>query len=181
MQDELEARVKKLERENRRVKVGALLALVLVGGVVCSGQTQTSEDKVLDTIKTRKLIVVDEAGKPRAALGITGGDPGLFLYSEAEEVKVALALSSSTGPGLHLFGQTQKGNAVLAATPMGPALGLYDDAGTIRAGLSITSAGPGVQLYDEAGRGRVALIVDPSGPGLGLLDEHQNVIWSTKK
>ena len=72
----LAGRVQRLERDNRRLKLGAgalvavLVAVPLVGAVL--------PEQVPEVIEAREFRVLDENGTPRAGLGA----PGLAFYSE---------------------------------------------------------------------------------------------------
>ena len=86
MDQNLPGRVTRLERENRRLRLGGLMATVLLGGMLLLGQAAPSE--IPKEIKAHQFTVVDEDGKSRAKLGQTGftllndkGEPVVLLGS----------------------------------------------------------------------------------------------------
>ena len=89
MQEELEARLNRLERENQRMKRGALLLIVLAFGVACVGQTQGP--RVSDEVRTRRLIVEDGSGNTVAELKDIQGGGWLALYDGTEKPRVQLS------------------------------------------------------------------------------------------
>lgn len=149
-------RLAKVERENRALRLMWLLvlALVVVLSLSC-GKRGSGETKVADTIKTRHLIVVDEAGRPMVKLdargirmlgGDTGGrtelnNTGLSIkwkyYPESEEVTRV-----SLGPD-GLVVTDESGAAKLAAR----GLAMIDAKGIVRAFVGCGR----VLLHDETG------------------------------
>lgn len=129
MEDGLEARVEKLERENRNLKRGGLVALVLGGIAVLMGQT--SLPKVSDEVRTRVLVVVDEAGNRRASLGTSKDETALVLFDDAGVRRAKVAASSDT-PGLWFFDEAGRQRAILGTAKDGPILALADEAGKMR-------------------------------------------------
>lgn len=80
-------------------------------------------------LKAEKFQLVDEAGRVRARLGLTGG-----------------------GPLLALFDETGKARAELRVLDGQPSLCLNDEGQTKRASLSLGKGGlPSVLLFDETG------------------------------
>ena len=64
--DTLTQRLDRLERQNRRLKRAMALACVGVLGVVLVG---AAAPRVPDEVRTKKLVVVDDKGRPRIVLG----------------------------------------------------------------------------------------------------------------
>ncbi len=77
------------------------------------------------------LVLMDSAGKPRAALIVTQtGEPGLKLYDRAGVVRAALVVANDGRSGLALYDARSKNRAALAANPEGSsALMLFDGDG----------------------------------------------------
>ncbi len=169
--NDLKARVEKLERENRRLKRGGLFILSVVGAVVLMGQA--TRLTVLDEIRTRKLVVLDEAGAERAALGMDKDGPKLAMVDAAGKKGVVLGTRKNGAGGLVLFDARGNSRAALAAE--GPGLVLYDEAEKTRVSLVASADGPTLALFDKAGVLRTALGMDKDFPTLILLDEAQKV------
>lgn len=190
MQEVLEARVKRLEQENRAIKRGALLALLLAVGAVFMGQTQ--ESKVSDAIRTRKLVVVDEAERARFVLTVSAEGPALHFSDEAGNSRLVLAVTKE-GPGLALADEAGHVRASLSAMDEGvPALILSDEAGQERVGITTRKEGPSIALVDEAGfsatLGATSLVTPKTGAttkrsaaSLVLFDSQNNVIWDAPR
>ena len=89
----LSQRLETLEKQNRRLRVSAALALVLVTCLILMGQSGQG----VQTLKAQKFIVVDAAGKVKAFLGTDAdGDPELVLNDANEKKRVALYIVSHT-------------------------------------------------------------------------------------
>lgn len=73
---ELDIRVARLERENRRIKRLGLMALVVTGLIITLGQARPQQP---DVIRATKFVLVDDNGQQRATLGIENGGPALVL------------------------------------------------------------------------------------------------------
>ena len=92
---DVEARLRRLERENRRLKGAAIVIAGLVGSMALMGQAATP--KVADIIRTKRLEVVDATGKLRMLLSVTKqGTPVLAntamlsLFDAAEQLRLML-------------------------------------------------------------------------------------------
>lgn len=166
--DTLERRVGRLERQNRVLKLGAVLVLAIAGGVLLMGQA--SQPGIPNELRTRRLAVVDEAGKDRLVLVVDRDGPVLMLGDDVGNRQVALGVAPS-GPRLLLYDQAGRVGVALSTSKDGPGLLMYDEAGNTRAMLtSIKLMGPSLILNDEAGKMRVVLGALKEGPKLGLQD-----------
>lgn len=76
--------MERLERQNRIMKRVMFLALAVVSGLALMGQAPVP--KVSDELRTRKLVVVDEAGKELAVLAAPKDGPSLDLSDAAGNV-----------------------------------------------------------------------------------------------
>jgi hypothetical protein len=160
-----EQRLARLERENRWTK-GIAVALALALGVVlfvAAGQDQEKDKlEVLDEVRAKSFVLVDEDQRTRGKLDVGEGSSRLTLFDAAEK---ALARISTTASG-------------------SSALCLYDPAGKIRVALSYMSKAAPTSLQDRAvltladrnAMDRAMLVADPDG-GASLVfpDESQNV------
>jgi hypothetical protein len=79
------------------------------------------------------LVLMDSAGKPRAALVLTkAGEPGLKLYDGSGVVRGALVVGNDGRSGLVLYDAEGRNRAALATSPEGaPALLLFDRNGRV--------------------------------------------------
>jgi hypothetical protein len=175
---ELETRLEKLERQNRRLKgLGLGFLLIVLSGLLLAQTSHkpahaapaSAASATYDTLVVHRLELRDEAGKLRGLLVVKNGGPGLSLYDDAGRPRAALDVDGKS-PGLFLSDDAGMPRVALGVTGEGPVLGLYDDAGKPRVDLQVTGEVPGLFLDDAAGRPRVALAVFGKGPGLGLYD-----------
>jgi len=189
------ARLDRLERQNRRLKLGGLALLLGLGVVVLAGGQGEGKPK---TVEAERFILRDEFGRQRAALTVSkGGDPALYLLDTDEQARVALGLSKD-GPGLYFTDPGGKHRAVLARNNDGIGFDLLDENGKSRAafhvndkasGFIIKDAGgglrvelvveeyPHLRLSDTAGTARAQLRVDKAGGGLRVLDAKGKVVF----
>ena len=195
MQEELEARLNRLERENQRMKRGALLLIVLAFGVACVGQTQGP--RVSDEVRTRRLIVEDGSGNTVAELKDIQGGGWLALYDGTEKPRVQLSAILDS-QGLTFYDKSGQNRVDLTADENRTSLCFHDKAGKARAqlsvytlsrlslwgetrrdeaGLYVWEGGPDLMLSDSSGVRRAGLTVFKGGPEFSLYDEAKNVIW----
>jgi hypothetical protein len=144
---ELETRLEKLERQNRRLKgLGLGFLLIVLSGLLLA---QTSHKPAhaapasaasvvtYDTLVVHRLELRDEAGKLRGDWIVKNGAPILSLYDPAGKLRVELYV-----------------------TREGPVFVLLGAAGMSRAVLGVTSVVPYFDLLDAAGKGGVVLNQD---------------------
>jgi hypothetical protein len=186
---ELETRLEKLQRQNRRLKgLGLVFLLIVLSGLLLARTLhKPAHTLVVHRLELRdeagklcgdwivkngatSLRLYDAAGKPRAALGVTGEGPSLWFYDAAGKYRAGLGMFGE-GPSLWFYDAAGNARAGLEVDGEGPGLALLDDAGKPRARLTVDGEGaPGLWFYDAAGKLRVALAVTGGGPGLGLID-----------
>ena len=139
--DPLENRVERLERQNRTLKLGAVLVLVVLGGVLLMGQAPQLNTS--DELRARKFTLVDDAGKTRAALDMYEKEPRLVLFDEAGKGRIGLDMVENE-----------------------PRLVLCDKAETMRVVLSVSQEQireePSLVLYDKKGRWKAIFSVSQS-------------------
>jgi hypothetical protein len=190
-QGAIEERLEKLERQNRRMKLAGLGAVVIAGAFVLMGQA--SGPRTLPEVRAKSFVLVDANGETRARLYMSAPPerPELDLLDAKGNPRVVLDASGTSGgldlldakgnerltlygppigPGLVLTDANQKERVELAASSDGPTLALYDASEKVRARLGAWPEGPGLKLYDANGKPRAGLAVTSDGPTLGLND-----------
>ena len=133
-----------------------------LGGAGCNlllrSTPPVAQAAVLEEVFAKKFVLVDDAGKPRALLGlVANGRSGLALYDGAGK------------PGIDL----------IVLPDGGSALTLHDAASNAAVGLTIVpDGGPGLEMYDAAGHAVIGLGVFPDGrPVLEMCDAAGTVSW----
>jgi hypothetical protein len=176
---EVEIRLAKLERQNRRLKRLGLLFLLIAGSGFFLAQAPRKPPSAApapatpaatyDTLVVHRLELRDRAGKLRGLWSVKDGVPGLVLYDTAGNPRASLAVTAD-GPNLSLFDTAGKSRAQLAVTAAGPALRLADTAEKVRVGLAILADDAKLALFDTAGKNRATLAVGAEGSLVGLSD-----------
>jgi hypothetical protein len=141
---DLEARLEKLERQNRRLKRVGLLFLLIAGAGFLLAQVPRKPARAApvpaaraatyDTLVVHRLELRDEAGKLRGVWNTTDEDATFWLNDTAG-----------------------KPRALLVVSAYGPSLQLYDAAEKTRAALNVVADVPGLWLADAAGKPRARL------------------------
>lgn len=169
----LPQRVARLERENRRWKALGIVALALLGVVGLLGATSPGSGTVADEIRARRFILVDDAGRDHAALGIEpGGAAGLAFAGPDGKLRALLGIEGDGSGFLGLADRSGTLRVMLGAMEGSAGLNLADRAGKDRAGLVIAPDGTGgLTLSDPSGRARAVLALEPGGlAALEILD-----------
>ncbi len=156
--ESLSKRLQKVERQNRTLRITAVAALALIGGVVLVGAAAPKPK----TVEAEKFVVLDEQGRKRAELGMS------------EENSVGLALSDKKG----------ERRAALRLTRLGrPSLVLQDAHGDERAKLDL-GVEPSLTLSDKTGAVRLNLGINIAKtrdlretPSFRLFGAQGKVIW----
>lgn len=114
--DELQHRMARLERTNRRMRTLGLLAAISLAGAAALGAAARTEP--VEEIRTKRVVVVDDRNAPRATLGLTAhGVAGLRLYDEQQRELVGLEVLPGSVPSLTFFGPDGRTAAWLIAWP----------------------------------------------------------------
>ena len=152
----LTGRLERLERQNRRLRLGGALILVGIVSVATMGQGRAPGHAV----EAQRFVVKDARGRTRAVLGATADGPGLNLYDPDGNARAALALNTEN---------TSR-------------LGFYDRQGKSRLVVDVAEDGTStVGFYDKAGKAHAHLRVAPDGsPVLGFFDKDGHPIWPGK-
>lgn len=152
-----------LERENRRLKLGAMLFVVGISALAVMGQAPAPAPSPPRTIEAESFIVRDRSGQPRAALSVGTEDrPGLALADTRGKIRAWLSLGTEGAPELRLYDRDEAVRAQLRLDTGGsPRFELNDRVGKARVRADISPDGSsGFVLLDRADRVRASLSVD---------------------
>lgn len=134
---ELEAivsRLKRVERDNRRMKGAGLVVLLLAGSLLVMAQSQPTR-----TVVTNKLLIKDTKGKVRAELGVLDATVYLSFYDSGGAVLAGLGLNGDENKSyIDLSSKGQLNAMHLQVTSGKPTIELLDEKG-FRTTLGVTS------------------------------------------
>ena len=171
-------RLEKLERQNRRFRIGALLVLLIVGLLVVIGA------RPANVLQAEKFALVDQSGRTMATLGPDAyGLPGVSIkdMSTGKE-RVWLGLwGKGTEVGLGLYDQNNKERSRLGILANGTMrLSVNDDSGKLRAWLGQSGNGKesGVGFYDANEKERAWIgIAGGTSPRVIFYDADHKESW----
>lgn len=202
---DINLRLEKLERENRRMKRIGIAAAVVVSTFIVGGQAKTSkiveanEFRLLDASKkVRALLSMSATGGPELTLNDADGN---FVVSLSTAPMPSLTLRPiGTGQSVYLHaGTTDSPNASLGLglPPSGilidagghNAIEMSGSAGTFRVNLDEDLGGPRITVTDKEGYSLNLGSVDLELPGPGenertpaaslvLFGKDKKVLWS---
>src|SRR5215510_5290231 len=87
---DVNARLERLEKENRRMKKIGIVAIVFASVLFISGQAKTNK-----VIEANEFRLLDASGKKRATLDVFRGQPELFIRSLNRESDILLGTDTS--------------------------------------------------------------------------------------
>ena len=165
---QLEMRIERLEKQNRRFKMGALTFLVASISVSLLGQTTQTKKKSTkpassaapaapatpEQIEAHSFILKDSNGKVRAELSMTGTGPGLKLRDEAGTALVTLSLNDDAPQGPLLLmsdPQHKAGVSISVLSGNGSQLSLVGERPDIQARMAVAPAGTSFEMSDADG------------------------------
>ncbi|MBZ5496663.1 MAG: hypothetical protein LAP85_09685 [Acidobacteriia bacterium] len=154
----LSERIRRLERQNQRLKQAGILMLLAIGSVFLMAQVKATKAppvKAAKALEAGKFILQDGRGKRRAELGLFADRPALVFYDDADNATLSLGVEPE-GAGLTLYDRNAQKAAGLNYTSSGPVMTLYD-AGRKRLNLSVTGQGPAVGLLGKNSEAKAAL------------------------
>jgi len=142
----LAARLSRLERQNRWLKIGGLAALAAVGGLLLIGATAPPK-----VVEAQQFVLRDENGATAATLTAMQDGPKLILYGAGEKICAALSVTKD-GANLQLADAQGDRRALLGVAADGPGLVLLDPDDKPRVTLANTKLGPGMVIVDAKGQ-----------------------------
>jgi hypothetical protein len=170
---DVEARLARLERENRRLKLAVAAGLIAAGIVAIAGARRADPpDSRVKNLFAEAISVVDPNGKPRITLAMVKAMPAIALADKAQRSRLMLSLADD-GNGSLVLGDRADKIRLLVGTPNGdPTVQMFDRGQARRVRLQVAAEGaPFLDLADSDGKNRLSLQVDPKGwPGLGMFD-----------
>jgi hypothetical protein len=162
----LEIRIERLEKQNRRLKLGALTVLIALISVSLLGQTKQTKKTAPksaaapgapvtpDQIEARSFVLKDSNGKVRAELSMTGTGPGLKLRDEAGTALVTLSLNDDAPQGPLLLmsdPQHKAGVSISVLSGNGSQLSLVGERPDIQARMAVAPGGTSFEMSDADG------------------------------
>lgn len=178
----------------------AFVVLIIVGSLVYG--CMLGKDK----ISAQRFTLVDELGKPRAALGmVSGKHPALIMFDAQGVSCAALGVDPDGKTSLVMGGGQGQGAALSISIGLDgtPSLLMFDSQGKTRIGFGVNHDGfpalamsdvqgkdrlvlgldlgvmPLIALYDVQGNHRVSFGVNHDGtPELWMSDAQGKTIWS---
>ena len=162
----LEQRLARLERANRRMKRIGALVLVVAAAALLSGAAQGKE---LPHLEVASLTVKDQDGDVRAKLSPLETGASLNLYDKGGKTQAEFRTVADVGSGLILAGKDGV-QATLTVGAGSSALDLYDKDGKVRAGLTVLGDGsPSLLLFDKEETPRAVLDTGTTKTAAGTL------------
>lgn len=148
LESELAERLKKIERDNRRLKAFGLVTLILA---VALGGISYAVQPVSENITAHGFEVVDSSGKRRIVMRVLpSGEPGIWLSDAQGNTRVEIGPLPWGQPGIWLTDAQGKSRVEIGAVPWGE---------------------PSISLSDAQGKSRVDIITsEPRGPSIRLID-----------
>ncbi len=169
---DLEQRLVRLERANRRMKRIGALVLMVAAAVVLSG---AANGKDLSDLEVGSLTLKDKDGKTRAALGVSAcGAVGLLLTDKAGKTRAHLVVEANGSPVLALTDKDGKTRAHLYVGVDGsPVLALSD-----KDGQTMAQAALGVITTVDK---RTGAETKTTAGTLTLFDAKGKVLWQAPR
>lgn len=168
------ARIEKLERQNRRLKLGGLICLLAITSIVVTGglvgQTQqhktTKSTKpkttapttpaaplVPEKLEAESFVLKDPSGRDRAELAMGGTGPALRLLDQSGTALVTISLNDGTpsGPMVLLSDPDHHGGVAMSVQQgAGSQLSLTGNQNA-QIHVGVTKDGTTLELFDEDG------------------------------
>ena len=176
-------RVERLEQVNRWWKLLGISAVVMLGLAVLLGVTGGKEAQIVDELRAKQFIVVDQVGSPVAILGGIPPDlVGLGLFDKKGKIRLRLQVDSHSIASLALLHDTDEVSGIsLAAGAEGMSVFTITDKknlGRVMLGMA-EDQGPIVFAFQDIhGKRRMILNSEADGSSqLGFFDRNGKVTW----
>jgi len=173
-----EERLKKLETRCRRLTHALATAALLGSAGILTGATYQLQGGG-EVVEARGFVVKDPAGRRRAALSITGDEPGLDLWDASGTRRVALAVLKNRDLQLNMYGADGKKRLVLALGAQKDYAGvfLYGSNQNIQAILSSSGQNLSFLMTDAQKTNRLGMAVSPGASEIILWDSTGKAKW----
>jgi hypothetical protein len=157
----MEKRLYTLERSNRKMKFGCIVALICATVLVSMGAQQATKR----TIEANEFILLDPNGHHRARLSADSlGDASLVFYDDSKKIQGIFAADRLVFSDLH-------GNARIAIRPDSDG-GTFIMTGRDGEGLEVSQDSDQVGLYmTKRSREVLKMSIEKNGPAIRLMDE----------
>ncbi len=197
---DLSDRVSRLERQNRNLRHGLGVVLVIggfagtLGATLAQSRPATQPNNV---IEANQIILRDEDGKARitlvaskglTAISLTGRDelPQIELMSVRDGAVITMAdtrgrpriefqAESLGGPTATLYDENHKVRVALGARPSGPTINLLSRNEKPRITLNGGGEETSMGLFDDHDIPRMSLVVNDGGSGLNVYDKSHHI------
>ena len=163
--NEIQARLERLERENRMWKWG----VVVLGLIGVAGGAMAQQERRVGPVDVTAVRLLDAKGRVRAALTVDEQDvPALVFYDTEGKLRAGVS-----DRAVGFFKADGKQQVTLSTASGISELALFDSAGNSRMRFGVGES-VGLTLYDAHRVGRVGLSVSGTGaPGLMMLDHKE--------
>lgn len=149
----LTERLEKLERDNQRLKRGAVAGLVLIAALLALAALYTQGryiSRVPDVVKAHELDVLDSAGRAR------------------------ISMRSVLAPVIRLDDSQGRQRVGIGIVKDQPDIDFEDSQGNTAMGLGVFGGRPDIYLDDSHGKQRIGMTIADDKAGLGLSDSEGN-------
>lgn len=193
--NELIARLEKVEKQNRRMKlVGSAVTVVLVVFIVIAPSLLMP-----DVLEVERVDIMDSRGARRACFGMVDKYPRLALFDEHKRDRITvstvhtgsgyilhdengvprggLCINDGGGPCLSLTGEHGKSKAQFGVLETGPYWELIDKNESRRAGLFCDATSTILGICNKSGEARAALFMKDDVSGVVLRDDEGEVVF----
>jgi hypothetical protein len=179
----IQARLEKLEAQNRKLKLAGLAGLIILGAGIAMAQSAPTPK----VIEAQRFVVKDAHGNVRAWLGVFGEGSELILGNSGKQPMMTLQVTERAGD-LHFQGQENSGMNLGLDFGV-PAISMAGSSGSGQATLRINDAGPSFSLRDSRGFSATVGVpeTEPNGTtrsdkrsaaSVRLFDKAGRILWS---
>jgi hypothetical protein len=200
--DPILARIERLERQNSRLKRGALACLVAIMSVGLMGQTQRKSTRpaapatppapvLPKNIEAESFILKDANGHVRAELSMGGTGPSFKLRDRSGTALVTLSLNDDAPAGPFILLSDPQHHAGLSMSILegaGSQLTLTGERADIQAHIGVTPDGTSLALSDQDGfttnigsgvqAGKGGQVKKTTAASITLFNKDRKVLWS---
>ena len=205
--DPILVRIERLERQNRRLKRGALTCVAALVSIGLMGQTQRKGTRpppsstaapaaapapaMPKNIEAESFTLKDANGRVRADLSMSGTGPSLKLRDQSGTPLVTLSLNDSAPAGPLVLLSDPRHHAGLSMSVLegaGSQLSLTGERADIQAHIGVTPDGTTLALSDQDGfsanignglqPAKGGQVKKTSAASITLLNKERKVLWS---